>query len=166
MGHVIQKGFRAVSAPVPSYSVIPRRRHLVQTLLLHRNLQKLHMQSFTTEGQYSTACSDAPGLQKAPGPDAESVVLSRQIGHSFAASGKAEPMTRVAAWGKTLLNVLTGNDGVNEVLEGGCDSGLGGQGAGQSRAGGHCESCRHGQRLLPLLSAANRRELSHELQSK
>ena len=81
MGHVIQKGFRAVSAPVPSCSVV-LRRHLVQTLLLHRDLQKLHMQSFTTEGQYSTACSDAPGLQKAPGPDAKRVVLLRQIGHS------------------------------------------------------------------------------------
>ena len=75
-------------------------------------------------------------------------------------------MTRVAAWGRMLLNVLTGNDGVNEVLEGGCDSSLGGQGAGQSSAGGHCESCRHGQRLLPLLSAANRRDLSLELQPK
>ena len=102
MGHVIQKGCRAVKAPVPSCSVISRRR-LVQTLLLHRDLHKLHMQSFTTEGQYSTACSATPGLQKAPGPDAESVVLSRQIGHSFAASGKAEPMTRVAAWGQNVV---------------------------------------------------------------
>ena len=75
--------------------------------------------------------------------------------HQQIIQSSASIMT-VIQGGSTMIAGIahTCNDGVDEVLKGRCDGGLGSQGAGEGSAGSHCKGCGHSQSLLSLLSAA------------